>query len=222
MHNTLDVAMGKIPTFVRMFLKNSVSNRLHYLYSAAVSETLGEASPTIDAQKTPSALRSPGSIQSSAALKASTLNSMGISHHLENMRVRPRSIDKILENNAADMADSKDDGTTRNLEPDFEHEDGSNQSQEAYENLGTMDWDGEGWTQEDWDKWVAMGCPDDYGITVPVGLTAAALEPQPVPHRLSSVLMQPCSDISVGMRDPGDPCKWADLFYQGKNVKEVS
>ena len=142
--DTLGVAMGKIPTSVRMFWKNSVSNQLHYLYSAAISKTLGEASPAIDARKTPSALRSLGSIQSSVASKASTLDSMGISHHLKNMHVRPRSIDKILEKNAADTADGKDDDTTRKLEADFEHEDGSNQSQEAHEDSGTMDWEGEG------------------------------------------------------------------------------
>ena len=66
-----------------------------------------------------------------------------------------------------------------------------------------------------------MGCPDDYGITVPVKPTAAALYPQPVPHQPSFVLMQPSSDTSVGMRDPDDPHLWPDLFYHGKDVKEV-
>ena len=105
-----------------MFWKNSVSNQLHHLYSAAISKTLGEASQAIEARKSPSALQiSPASIQSSAVSKASALNSMGITHHLENMRVRPRSIDKILEKSAADIADGKDDGTTRKLATDFEN-----------------------------------------------------------------------------------------------------
>ena len=151
---------------------------------------------------------------------------MGITHHLENMRVRPRSIDKILEKSAANIADGKDDGTTRKLATDFENKADSNQSQEATKEAGDSgktDWEmqGEGWTQSDWDEWATMGCPDDNGITVPVGLTAAALNPQLVPHQPLSILVPPSTDISVGMRDPNDPWLWPDLFYRGKDVKAV-
>ena len=62
--DTLGVQMSKIPTSVRMYWKNSVSNRVHFLYSAAVAKTLGEASPATEIRKTPSAIRSPGSINS--------------------------------------------------------------------------------------------------------------------------------------------------------------
>ena len=85
--DTLSVQMTKILTSVQMFWKTSVSNRVHFLYSAAVSKTLGEASPATDVQKTLSALQSPGLINSSAASKASTLSSMGISHHPSSMSV---------------------------------------------------------------------------------------------------------------------------------------
>ena len=52
--DTLGVKMGNIPTSVRMFWKNSISNRMHFLYSAAVSKTLGEASPATEVRKAPS------------------------------------------------------------------------------------------------------------------------------------------------------------------------
>ena len=58
--DTLGVKVSTIPASVRMFWKNSVSNRVHFLYSAAVAKTLGEASPATETRKTPSALRSPG------------------------------------------------------------------------------------------------------------------------------------------------------------------
>ena len=96
---------------------------------------------------------------------------------------------------------------------------GSNHSQEA--NNGTESWEGADWTDGEWDGWIAQGCPDYYGITLPVGPAAPTLNPVPTQHQPSSVLVDPNLDISVGMRDPDDPCCWADIFYQGKDVKEI-
>ena len=99
-----------------MFWKNTISNRMHYLYSAAISKQLGEDSPATDAHKAPQSLRSPGSLGSSAASKASTLGSMGIAHHLSNMQVRSRDINKLLERDATatnGQADGTTDGTSR-------------------------------------------------------------------------------------------------------------
>ena len=42
-------------------------------------------------------------------------------------------------------------------------------------------------------------------------------------HQPSSVFsfVDPNPDISAGMRNLDDPRKWVDLFYQGKDAKEV-
>jgi hypothetical protein len=218
--DTLGVQISKIPATVRMFWKNSISNRAHYLFSAAVAKKLGETSPATDAKKqTP---RSPGSIPSSAASKASTLGSAGVTHHLSSLSVKPRNIVRILEKDAA-TADGKtdddvdrdtakdDDDTGRRLDGEYDIE--SNHSQAAED--GTEEWGETEWTDEQWSGWIARGCPDRHGITVPVGPTDAALEPHSVQHRPTPVLnlAEPNPDISVGMKDPDDPRKWADLFY---------
>ena len=93
---------------------------------------------------------------------------MGITHHLSNMQVRSRDIDKILAKDADatnDQADGTDDETSRKLEQAFEAN--SHHSQEATN--GTESWVGEGYTDGDWATWVGQGCPDEYGVTVPVG-----------------------------------------------------
>ena len=176
---------------------------MHFLYSAAISKTLGKASPATEVRKAPSSLRSPGSISSSAVSKTSTLNSMGITHHLSNMQVRSRDINKILAKDAeaADgQADGTDDGTTRKLEQEFEAN--SHHSQEAAN--GIESWEGAGWTDGGWNEWVGQGCPDEYGITVPAGPAASTLNPMSAQHQPSSILVDPNIDVSVGMRDPDD------------------
>ena len=209
----LGVDMGTIPGTLRMYWKNAISNRMHFLYSATMSKILGEASPATDARKAPP--KSPGSINSSAASRASTLNSMGITHHLSSLHVRSRDINNMIqppENDAA-AADSQadgsndggNDGTTRQLGADFD----------AAAEAGP--WTAEGCTDEEWDAWVAQGCPDEHGVTVPVGPAA----PMAMQHRPSSVLVDQNIDVSVGMRDADDPRHWADVFYQGMDVKEV-
>ena len=74
--------------------------------------------------------------------------------------------------------------------------------------------DDEQWMNEDWDKWIAMGCPDNNGITVPAGPASAVLDQPPPQHRPQSVLVAPNTDLSVGLRDPDDSRLWPDLFYQ--------
>ena len=132
------------------------------------------------------------------------------------MPLKPRSISKSLDN-------SVDDTVRRQLAQDIQADEGNSQSPDGADraNGADEDADEEPWTDGEWNKWVAMGCLDLDGITLPAGPTSAALEWRPLQHRPQSVLVAPSTDVSVGLRDPDDPRLWPDLFYKGMGVKEV-
>ena len=168
----LKVNLSGIWASIRMYLKNLFSNRLHHLYSAAISKALSESSPAMEAHESPTALRSPTLIRSSVASKASTLGSMGVTHHLKSMSVKPRSIGKSLD-------DTADDAVHHQLAQDIQADEGGSQTPDGA-NGADDDADEEPWTDGEWNEWVAMGCPDYNGITLPAGPTSAALERPPL------------------------------------------